>query len=108
MNSACKHVRTHTPHTHTHTRTHHTHTHAHTSHTRTSQPEQRRSSFPSEREGEDATLPPPSEQEQQQMALFWAMEEANSPKGWDEEKELDYSEVVRRREEQKESSKSEH
>jgi len=42
------------------------------------------------------------------MALFWAMEEANSPKGWDEEKELDYSEVVRRREEQKESGKSEH
>lgn len=47
------------------------------------------------------TLPPPSEKEQQQMALFWAMEEVNSPKGWDEEEELDYSAVSRRREEER-------
>ena len=47
------------------------------------------------------TLPPPSEKEQQQMALLWAMEEVNSPKGWDEEEELDYSAVSRRREEER-------
>ncbi len=35
-----------------------------------------------------------------QVAMFWAMEEANSPTGWDEERELDYAEASRRREEQ--------
>ena len=33
------------------------------------------------------------------------MEEVNSPKGWDEEEELDYSAVSRRREERKENGK---
>ena len=51
------------------------------------------------------TLPPPSEKEEQQMALLWAMEEVNSPKGWDEDEELDYSAVSRRREERKENGK---
>lgn len=37
--------------------------------------------------------PPPTEEEQERMAMFWAMEEVNAPKGWDEDKELDYSEV---------------
>lgn len=32
-----------------------------------------------------------------QVAMFWAMEEANSPRGWDEEQELDYAEASRRR-----------
>ena len=67
-------------------------------------------SFSSETEARDeaaaTTLPPPSEKEQQQMALLWEMEEVNSPKGWDEEEELDYSAVSRRRvEETKESGK---
>ncbi len=34
-----------------------------------------------------------------QVAMFWAMEEANSPRGWDDEQELDYTEVSRRKEE---------
>lgn len=34
---------------------------------------------------------PPTEDEQQQMAMFWAMEEANTPRGWEDEVELDYT-----------------
>jgi hypothetical protein len=41
----------------------------------------------------------PTDAEQIQMAEFWETEEQRAPKGWDEEEELDYSEVVRRREE---------
>ena len=40
----------------------------------------------------------PTEKEQQEVAMFWAMEEANVPRSWDEEKELDYSQVSRKRE----------
>ena len=40
--------------------------------------------------------PPPTEDEQQQMAMFWAMEEANAPRGWDDEEELDYTMVSQR------------
>ena len=40
--------------------------------------------------------PPPTEDEQQQMAMFWAMEEANTPRGWDDEAELDYMAVSQR------------
>ena len=38
-------------------------------------------------------FPLPTEEEQERMAMFWAMEEVNAPKGWDDDKELDYSEV---------------
>ena len=30
------------------------------------------------------------------MAMFWAMEEANTPRGWDDEEELDYTVVSQR------------
>ena len=30
------------------------------------------------------------------MAMFWAMEEANTPRGWDDEEELDYTMVSQR------------
>ena len=30
------------------------------------------------------------------MAMFWAMEEANAPRGWDDEEELDYTAVSQR------------
>ena len=30
------------------------------------------------------------------MAMFWAMEEANAPRGWDDEAELDYTMVSQR------------
>ena len=40
--------------------------------------------------------PPPTEDEQQQMAMYWAMEEANTPRGWDDEAELDYLAVSQR------------
>ena len=84
----------------------HTHTPLHLTHT---QPTLDGGSFSSETEGRDeaaaTSLPPPSEKEQHQMALLWAMEEVNSPKGWEEEEELDYSAVSRRREERKENGK---
>ena len=84
----------------------HTHIPLHLTHT---QPTLDGGSFSSETEGRDeaaaTSLPPPSEKEQHQMALLWAMEEVNSPKGWDEEEELDYSAVSRRREERKENGK---
>ena len=41
--------------------------------------------------------PPPSKGEQESMARFWAMEEANAPKGWDDEEELDYTEITSKR-----------
>lgn len=41
--------------------------------------------------------PPPSKDEQESMAKFWAMEEANTPKGWDDEEELDYAEITSKR-----------
>ena len=44
----------------------------------------------------EADHPPPTEDEQQQMAMFWAMEEANTPRGWDDEEELDYTMVSQR------------
>ncbi len=43
-----------------------------------------------------AQLPPPTHDEQEKMAQFWAMEEANTPKGWENEAELDYAEISRR------------
>ena len=30
------------------------------------------------------------------MAMFWAMEEVNTPRGWDDEEELDYTIVSQR------------
>lgn len=42
---------------------------------------------------ETAHLNPPTEEEQESMARFWAMEEANSPKGWEDEEEIDYAEI---------------
>ena len=39
---------------------------------------------------------PPTEDEQQQMAMFWAMEEVNTPRGWGDEAELDYMAVSQR------------
>ena len=46
--------------------------------------------------GLEGDHPPPTEDEQQQMAMFWAMEEANAPRGWDDEEELDYTMVSQR------------
>lgn len=42
-------------------------------------------------------LPPPTETEQETMARFWAMEEANAHGGWDNEEEIDYAEISRKR-----------
>ena len=44
----------------------------------------------------DHDHPPPTEDEQQHMAMLWAMEEANAPRGWDDEEELDYTVVSQR------------
>ena len=41
-------------------------------------------------------LHPPTQDEQEKMARFWAQEEANAPRGWEEEEELDYAEISRR------------
>ena len=51
------------------------------------------------------SLPPgaeaaPTEKEQQEVAILWAMEETATPRRWDEEQELDYSQVSRKREEE--------
>ena len=53
---------------------------------------------PSQPMEEDAELlepalppPPPTEAEQERLALYWAMEEANAPRGWEDDKELDYT-----------------
>ena len=42
----------------------------------------------------------PTEKEQQEVAMLWAMEETTTPRRWDEEKELDYSQMSRKREEE--------
>eukprot|EP00731_Ephydatia_muelleri_P035930 Em0179g20a len=38
----------------------------------------------------------PDEAEQEEMAILWAMEDSNSPTGWDEGNELDYTAIVRK------------
>ena len=43
-----------------------------------------------------SSLSPPSQKEQDSMARFWAMEEANTPKGWEDEMELDYEEIAKK------------
>ena len=74
----------------------HTHIHDHTcTHTHT-QPDP--SIFDDSSAPEEATGLPPSQHEQDQVALFWAMEEANNQRGWDEEKEIDYTELSRKQE----------
>ena len=40
---------------------------------------------------------PPTKAEQESMAKFWAMEEANAPKGWGDEQEIDYAEISSKR-----------
>ena len=45
---------------------------------------------------EQADHPPPTEDEQQHVAMFWAMEEANTPRGWDDQAELDYTVLSQR------------
>ncbi len=40
---------------------------------------------------------PPSKDEQDSMAKFWALEEANAPRGWEGEQELDYAEISSKR-----------
>jgi hypothetical protein len=42
-------------------------------------------------------LAPPTEEEQESMARFWAMEEANIPKGWGDDQEIDYAEISSKR-----------
>lgn len=42
-------------------------------------------------------LAPPTKAEQESMAEFWAMEEANTPKGWGDEQEIDYAELSSKR-----------
>ena len=42
----------------------------------------------------DASALMPTEDEEERMARFWAMEEANAPKGWEDDKEIDYEELA--------------
>lgn len=49
-----------------------------------------------EGDGADSQATQPTDDEQDRMARFWAMEEANSPKGWEEEEEVDYAEISKR------------
>ena len=44
------------------------------------------------------SLPPPSQDEQERMARLWALEESTSPKSWEDEQELDYTELAKKRE----------
>lgn len=39
-------------------------------------------------------LEPPLPEEQDQLAQYWALEEVNEPKGWQEDEELDYTQVA--------------
>lgn len=52
----------------------------------------------------DTNLPPPTEEDQEKMRKFWAMEEANSPRGWEDEQELDYAEISQRTADQSQNS----
>eukprot|EP00731_Ephydatia_muelleri_P031545 Em0023g52a len=45
---------------------------------------------------DEAATRQPDEAEQEEMAILWAMEDSNSPTGWDEGKELDYTAIVRK------------
>lgn len=40
------------------------------------------------------------------MAHFWAMEEARGPRSWDDDQELDYSEIAKKRGDGEELSES--
>lgn len=52
----------------------------------------------------DTNLPPPTEEDQEKMRKFWAMEEANAPRGWEDEQELDYAEISQRTADQSQNS----
>ncbi len=45
----------------------------------------------------DSPVPIPSQDEQQRMAEFWAAEESREPRTWEDDQELDYSEIAKNR-----------
>ncbi len=47
---------------------------------------------------EGSRLGPPTEDELESMAKFWATEEMNSSRGWEHEKEIDYEELYKKSE----------
>lgn len=46
--------------------------------------------------GPAPNLPSPSPDEQQRMAEFWEAEESRGPRTWENDQELDYSEIARK------------
>lgn len=47
--------------------------------------------------GPRESISPPTQDEQETMANIWAMEEVNSPSGWENEQEIDYAELASKR-----------
>ena len=47
--------------------------------------------------GPRESISPPTQDEQETMANLWAMEEVNSPPGWENEQEIDYAELASKR-----------
>jgi len=54
----------------------------------------------------DASALIPTEDEEERMARFWALEEANAPKGWEDDKEIDYEELAEKAAEMSKGQKS--
>ncbi len=53
--------------------------------------------MPDEMDSPVPNLPTPSQDEQQRMAEFWAAEESREPRTWENDQELDYSEIAKNR-----------
>lgn len=77
--------------------------HTHTTHATHTQPEPDESMTASP---PPHSYPSPSQDEQDRMASFWALEEAKGPQSWDDDQELDYSKIAKKRGNEDESNES--